>query len=248
MIQGVMTTPALAANVEALRQLSDSLGIQLKSGPELLQGLAERQRKPVLATHVRELDLLYDGGLRRGTFVELHGEESSGCFAIALAALGAATQAGESAALIDLPAHLDPQGTEAAGVDLRRLLWLRPPDLKTALVSAEMTLSTGFALVVLNLGNVKVTSRHAPPASWLRLARAAAEQKGIFMVVGRDALESVAPDVIIAAERRQIRWTGSGPHPLLAGITAQISVKHRKGVRRALSGTLTFASREGIGR
>src|SRR5512143_1726070 len=49
------------------------------------------------------------GGLPRGTLVEVVGRRSSGRFALALAALAAATQAGESAALVDLGDQLDPQ-------------------------------------------------------------------------------------------------------------------------------------------
>ena len=44
---------------------------------------------------------------------------------------------GEAAALIDLGDHFDPQLAEENGVDLRRLLWVRPRTVKEAVMSAE---------------------------------------------------------------------------------------------------------------
>jgi RecA/RadA recombinase len=37
---------------------------------------------------------------------------------------------GEAVALIDLGDHFDPRVAEANGVDLRRLLWIRPKTIK----------------------------------------------------------------------------------------------------------------------
>ncbi len=72
------------------------------------------------------LDRLLCGGLRRGALVELVGPTSSGRFSLVLGALAAATRRAEPAALVDLGDGLEPRLAEAAGIELDRLLWVRP--------------------------------------------------------------------------------------------------------------------------
>ncbi|HVO50795.1 MAG TPA: hypothetical protein VMV60_07365, partial [Thermoanaerobaculia bacterium] len=95
--------------------------------------LADRERgsrRPArLPVRVPALDRLLGGGLPRGSLVEVcraGGRSSSGLFSAALSALAATTQSGEAAALVDPGDHFDPQGAADSGVDLPRLLWLRP--------------------------------------------------------------------------------------------------------------------------
>ncbi|HKC23506.1 MAG TPA: hypothetical protein VKF32_02130 [Thermoanaerobaculia bacterium] len=140
------------------------------------RAIAEASLPQELARTLHPLQISPGGGrlplsgkaLPRGTLVEVVGRRSSGRFALALAALAAATSAGESAALVDLGDHLDPQGAAAEGVELARLLWVRPQTLKEALASAELLLGAGFALVVVDLGVAFRTggNRHmsVPPA------------------------------------------------------------------------------------
>ena len=79
------------------------------------------------------------------------------------------TGAGEAAALVDQGGQLDPQTAVGIGVDLERLLWLRPQNLGDSLAAAELLVHTGFPLVALDLGLPPVRGR-APLAAWLRLA------------------------------------------------------------------------------
>ena len=65
--------------------------------------------------------------------MEIIGRRSSGRFSLTLAILRAATAAGEAAALVDLGNNLDPQIAAEHGVDLERLLWVRPELAKTLL-------------------------------------------------------------------------------------------------------------------
>jgi recombination protein RecA len=71
------------------------------------------------------LDARLLGGLRRGQISELVGPASSGRTSLAWTWLGAATQRGESVALIDTFDRFDPMSGEACGIDLSRLLWVR---------------------------------------------------------------------------------------------------------------------------
>jgi hypothetical protein len=65
------------------------------------------------------------GGLPRGCLTEICGPASSGRTTLLLAALSAATRRGEFCVVVDASDALDPQSAAAAGVELKRLLWVR---------------------------------------------------------------------------------------------------------------------------
>src|SRR5262249_21326811 len=83
----------------------------------------------------------------------------------------AATGIGESAGLVDLGDHLDPVAAAAMGVDLDRLLWVRPESVRHALAAAEMLVGSGFPLVVVELGSPPLAGSRGAESFWLRLAR-----------------------------------------------------------------------------
>ena len=170
------------------------------------------------------LDRLLSGGLPRGGLVELTGRRSCGRFSIGISALAAATSSGEAAALVDLGGHLDPQAAEEAGVDLTRLLWVRPEKLKGAVASAEMLLSTGFALVVLDLGLAPVRGRFVPDAAWLRLERAARSRGAALFLLAPYRVSGIAADAVVSAGAGHAIWRGTGRGPrLLDGVEARLS-------------------------
>jgi hypothetical protein len=183
------------------------------------------------------LDELLGGGLPRGKLVEMVGARSSGRFSALLAALAAATAAGEAAALVDLGDGLDPQGAAALGLDLRRLLWLRPTILKQALAAAEMLLGGGFPLVVLDLGNPPVRGGRGTEAGWLRLARAAQAQGAALLVASPYRVSGTAAAMVLQAARGRARWHGwqgrqgtSGAPPwLLDGLSCRMTLEKCRG-------------------
>jgi hypothetical protein len=146
----------------ALRRLQpdpDALAALLRSGqvrraPLGPEGLRAPGPAP-LGTGLAALDALLGGGLHRGELCELLAPPSSGGTAVLRAALGAATRAGELCALVDPADALDPRGAALAGLDLRRLLWVRPGTLGHALRACELLLEARFALVALDLGNLE---------------------------------------------------------------------------------------------
>ena len=79
----------------------------------------------VAALGTDALDRALSGGLARGHVSEVVGPASSGRTSLAWAALAAATQRGESVALIDTFDRFDPPTAHACGLDLSRLLWVR---------------------------------------------------------------------------------------------------------------------------
>jgi hypothetical protein len=81
--------------------------------------------RPVTATGIDALDEALRGGLPVGAITELIGPECSGRTSVALAFVAGLTQAGRVCAWLDVSNALDPASAAAAGVDLRRLLWVR---------------------------------------------------------------------------------------------------------------------------
>jgi hypothetical protein len=171
---------------------------------------------------------LLGGGLPRGELVELVGRGSCGRFAALLAALRAVTGAGEAAALVDQGAQLDPQGAVELGVDLERLLWLRPQNTGDSLAAAELLLHTGFPLVALDLGLPPVRGR-APLAAWLRLARAAATHKATVLVGSPYRLSGCAAGAVVAGGRGRGNWSSGRASRLLTGLRARLYLNKRIG-------------------
>jgi hypothetical protein len=211
--------------------LPEELRARLRSARELDRTLRdEEEEHPPLVTAVPALDRLLDGGLPRGHLVELVGSRTSGRFSALLSALAAATSIGESAALVDLGDALDPAAAEAVGVDLERLLWARPKDLKEALAGTEMLIGAGFALVVLDLGAPPVRGGRGVEAGWLRLARSARAHGSALLVGSPYRVSGTAASAVLKAARPRIVWQGGPSAPwLLGGLSARIEVeKHRR--------------------
>ncbi len=184
-----------------------------------------------LATAVPALDELLAGGLPRGKLVEMVGARSSGRFSAVLATLAAATAAGEAAALVDLGDGLDPQAAATLGMDLRRLLWLRPVSLKQALVCAEVLLGGGFPLVVLDLGSPPVRGGRGGEAGWVRLARAAQAHRAALLVASPYRMSGTAAALVLQAARGRVLWLGAagrGPR-LLDGLSCQLALEKSRG-------------------
>ena len=81
--------------------------------------------RPVAPSGVVELDAVLDGGLPLGAISELVGPECSGRTSVALSFVAQMTGSGNVCAWVDVCDGLDPESGAAAGVDLRRLLWVR---------------------------------------------------------------------------------------------------------------------------
>ena len=191
----------------------------------------ERLHGPPFTTSIEALDNLLGGGLPRGTLVELVGRGSCGRFSTLLTMLQRVTETGEAAALVDQGSQLDPQVAATAGIDLHRLLWLRPEKLNDSLAAAEMLVTTGFGLVALDLGLPPVLGR-PPLAAWLRLARGAANHHAVVLVGSPYRLSGCAAAAVLSGGYGRGRWSGSvgGPR-LLDGLTARLELDKHTGAR-----------------
>ncbi len=174
-----------------------------------------------LPTGCEGLDRLLGGGLPRGALVEMSGRASSGRFSVAVSALAATTETGEAAALVDPGDHFDPQGAAAAGAELSRVLWLRPRGVKMALAATEIVLATGFALVILDLGLLRVSRRRFDDAVWLRLARRARFHDTALFVLAPYRVTGTAARIVLAADAARAGWDRA----LLGGLSARLAVE-----------------------
>jgi hypothetical protein len=198
-----------AARVRTMRELGDA---------------AAPPEPAVWSAALPAVAALFPAGLPRGALIELSARRSAGRFGFVVALLAAATESGESAALVDLGDALDPQQATAAGVALPRLLWARPRDLKQTLAAAESLIGGGFPLVAIDLGLPPLPGGRGAEAQWLRLARAAREARTLLVVSAPYRACGVATGIALTLARPQARWEGAGHEPrLLAGLTARLA-------------------------
>ena len=89
--------------------------------------LEQRRAPATLATGIAALDEL-TGGIPRGALTEICGPASSGRTSVLLSLMARMTQAREVCALVDTTDSFHPHSAAAAGVDLKRVLWVRCSD------------------------------------------------------------------------------------------------------------------------
>jgi protein ImuA len=187
------------------------------------------RREGVLPCGRVEIDaLLPGGGFRRGALTELAGGPASGKTAVALA-LFAALGSEDLAAFVDGTGELYPPGAAALGVDLSRLLVVRPDVARggdpgfAALWAAEALLASGAFAAVAFEAPIARGMRGADAAA--RRLQAAVEQGGAIglWLAPRDGGRLRVPAAVrleLEAEegrivgRRQGGWmVGGGAEP-----------------------------------
>ena len=135
---------------------------------------------PGLRFGIAELDaLLPDGGLLRGGVVELcaAGEGALGTSLALAVCAQAQTEARERSGHSPWCAFVDPSGTlygpgvASAGVELSRLLVVRPPVTALSRVALRLAESEAFAVVVVDLTGVVGERVTVPLGTWPRVVR-----------------------------------------------------------------------------
>ncbi len=221
----MMVARDLAPDLEGLRQAS--------------QRWAQRERaRARIATGVAALDALLGGGWPQGKVGELVGPASSGRSAAAAAAVAAATARGEVTAWLDPADAFDPASAAAAGVDLERVLWVRPRGVGEAVRAAELVLGTGgFTVVILDLGAAAAAARERKDASRgalsLRLARATERAGAVTLVLAERPWAGTLAAVTVALARGEARWGGAHDGPRwLEDLALQPQVERGRGRER----------------
>ena len=97
---------------------------ELSSSVRPASALEVRPAPAMVPFGINGLDAL-TGGVPRGALTELFGPASSGRSSVMLSLMASVTRRQEVCALIDVTDSFDPLSGEAAGIDLRRMLWVR---------------------------------------------------------------------------------------------------------------------------
>jgi hypothetical protein len=173
----------------------------------------QRERgRPRCPTGVAALDALLAGGWPQGRVAELVGVLSSGRTAVAAATVAAATGRGELAGWVDGPAVFDPTSVRAAGVDLGRVLWVRPHSAEEAVRAAELLLEVcGFTVVVVDVTGMAPARRRAGERRGtlgLRLARAAERAGSVALVLAERPWVGAHAGVSVTLGPGEPRWGG----------------------------------------
>ena len=191
-----------------------------------------------VSTGISNLDRL-TGGLPRGAVTEITGPVSSGRTSIALSILAEATVRGEAVALIDGGDAFTPHSAAAAGVDLKRLLWVRCNHLDAVLKTADLLLKGGgFGVVAVDLTDFPVSRLQSVPlTTWFRFQRTIENTPTILVVTGQEPLAQSCAALVLRMEMHQPVWSGT-PFPshsiLLSGnqVNAE-AVRHRQSRQRS---------------
>src|SRR5262245_12218482 len=198
-------------------------------GSSLVRGGPERPEAPRLGTGLAEVDRALGGGFPRGRVSEVVGPRSCGRTSLAHALLAHVTAQGELAVLVDPADGFDVASAAEAGVDLARVLWVRPPGLGETLRSVEHVLrASGFPLVLLDLAFAPATPLRIPGAAWPRLRKATAAAAAAFVLLAQQRLAGTFADLALELAPATPRFE-SGPD-WLAGLDGRVRlVRSRSG-------------------
>ena len=159
-------------------------------------------------TGIPALDAL-TGGLPRGAITEIFGPASSGRTCAMVSILAEATVRDEVCALVDGNDAFDPPSGMAAGLDLKRLLWVRCHKLDHVLKSTDLLLQGGgFGRVVMDLTDLPSSHlRSIPLASWFRFQRAIENTPAVLVVMSPESLVKSAAALVLRLEMMRADWS-----------------------------------------
>jgi hypothetical protein len=185
-----------------------------------------------VSTGISEIDLLA-GGLPRGALTEIFGPDCSGRTSLLFSALSMRTAHLEACALIDGCDAFDPHSAEAAGVDLKQLLWVRCRNIQQTLRATDLLLqSGGFGFIALDLSDVsREVVRHVPLDAWFRFRRAVEDTQTILVVLEQESNAKTCASLVLRLEGEPGRWATSSQTPEISRNTLS-----RHGLSQLLSG------------
>ena len=199
-----------------------------------------RDRKIVetVPSGIPEIDSLA-GGLPRGSLTEICGPPCSGRTSILLSALASRTAQSEACALVDGRDTFDPCSAEAAGVNLKNLLWVRCRNVDQSLRATDLLLQAGgFGLIALDLSDIPPdTVRYVPLNAWFRFRRTVEDTPTILLVLEQESNAKTCASLVLGLGLDSARWkatseaAGGQAHPfacLLDGMQARAELLRSK--------------------
>jgi recombination protein RecA len=160
-----------------------------------------------VSTGISELDALV-GGLPRGALTEIFGPPCSGRTSLLFSALGARTTHAEACALIDSCDAFDPHSAEAAGIDLKQLLWVRCRNIEQSFRATDFLLQAGgFGFIALDLSDIPRELVHRVPLdTWFRFRRAIEGTPTILLVLEQEPYANTCASLVLRMEVERSRW------------------------------------------
>ena len=171
----------------------------------------------VLNTNIKELDGVIEG-CPRGRITEITGPVSSGRTSLLLSILAEATRLDEFCAVIDTGNSFDPASAEAAGVNLRRLVWIRcHGNAEHAIKSADLLVhSGGFGVIALDLCEVPARiTRRIPLSWWYRFRRTIENTPSVFVILENEPTAKACASLLLEMKREETVFTGAQPFQYL---------------------------------
>lgn len=189
-------------------------------------GLTAAEPVARLPSGLPPLDAVLGGGVPRGRISEVTGPQTSGKTSLLLALLAAATRRGEVVAYVDLADALHPASVAAAGADVQRVLWVRPPSLTDGLRCTELLLHAGgFALVAFDLG--ALPPRPFRTRVWPRLLHAAEQSHTALVVLAPQRVADSSAVLSLGVHPRSVQWHRNA-WSLLEGLESVVRVERSK--------------------
>jgi recombination protein RecA len=197
--------PTMAANFAALRS---KVELALAGRVAAPFNYRDRQEVVTVSSGIPEIDLL-TGGLPRGALTEIFGPSCSGRTSLLLSALSARTAQEEACALIDGGDAFDPHSAAAAGVELRKLLWVRCRNVEQTLRATDLLLQGGgFGLIAVDLSDIAPRLvRHVPLDSWFRFRRAVEDTPTILMLLEQESNAKSCASLGLRLEAGATGWS-----------------------------------------
>ena len=194
----------------------------------------ERRVFESVPTGIAPLDAL-TGGLPLGAITEIFGPPSSGRTSAMVSILAEATGQDEVCALVDGNDAFDPQSGMSAGLDLKRLLWIRCHKLDQVMKSTDLLLQGGgFGRVVMDITDLPLSHlRSVSLASWFRLQRAIEKTPTALVVISPESMVKSAAALVLRLEMKSAEWT-----TLLTARNLNVDIvrSRRSGLRSGSSG------------
>jgi len=161
-----------------------------------------------VSTGIPEVDFL-TGGLPRGSLTEICGPAGSGHTSMLLAALAARTEKLEACALIDGRDAFDPLSAEAAGVNLKNLLWVRCRNINQSLRATDLLLrSGGFGLIALDLSDIPPqTVRYVPLNAWFRFQKTVEDTPTILLLLDQESNAKTCASLVLSLGMNSAGWS-----------------------------------------
>ncbi|MGF1524122.1 MAG: recombinase RecA [Leptolyngbyaceae cyanobacterium] len=145
------TTTGNTEKDKALSMVLNQIERNFGKGSIMRLGDASRMKVETIPTGALTLDLALGGGLPKGRVIEIYGPESSGKTTLALHALAEVQKQGGTAAFVDAEHALDPEYSQALGVDIEELLISQPDTGEAGLeIVDQLVRSSAIDVVVVD--------------------------------------------------------------------------------------------------